>query len=67
MKTHSLFLVFILFGLLLVTHAMQSNSTCAQMPQDKRQLVCLCDKQLQLRCVFNLDIKEVGKSIVYYN
>ena len=43
--------------------AMQSNSTCAQMPEDRRQLVCLCDKQLQLRCVFNLDIKEVGANL----
>lgn len=41
------------------TQAMQSNNTCAQLPKDKRQLVCVCGKQLQLRCTFNLDIKEI--------
>lgn len=39
--------------------SMQSNNTCAQLPKDKRQLVCVCGKQLQLRCTFNLDIKEI--------
>lgn len=38
---------------------MQSNNTCAQLPKDKRQLVCICGKQLQLRCTFNIDIKEI--------
>ena len=37
----------------------QSNSTCAPIPKDKRQLVCTCGKQLQLRCTFNVDIREI--------
>lgn len=39
---------------------MQSNGSCAPMPTDKRQLVCLCGRQLQLKCVFNSDIKQLG-------
>lgn len=56
-----LFLVFFLAESFLVQpiQAMQSNNTCAQLPKDKRQLVCVCGKQLQLRCTFNLDIKEI--------
>ena len=38
---------------------MQSNNTCAPIPKDKRQLVCQCTKQLQLICMFNIDIKEI--------
>jgi hypothetical protein len=38
---------------------MQSNNTCAPVPKDKRQLVCQCSKQLQLICMFNIDIKEI--------
>lgn len=41
-------------------NCIQSNSSCAPMPDDKRQLVCLCGKQLNLKCVFNLDIRNVG-------
>lgn len=36
--------------------AIQSNQTCAPVPKDKRQIVCQCSKQLQLRCSFNLDL-----------
>ena len=56
-----LFLILIgIFSLIHLNDGMQSNSSCAPMPQDKRQLVCLCGKQLQLKCVFNLDIRQVG-------
>ncbi len=44
------------------TSAMQSNSSCAPYPHDKRQLVCLCSRQLQLKCVYNTDIKQLGVS-----
>ena len=53
-----------LFALYLngIAHCMQSNNTCAPIPKDKRQLVCQCSKQLQLICMFNIDIKEIPPS-----
>ena len=41
-------------------NAIQSNSSCALEPRDKRQLVCQCSKKLHLLCVFNLDIREIS-------
>jgi hypothetical protein len=40
--------------------AIQSNVSCAAVPRDKRQQVCTCVKQLQLRCTFVLDIREIS-------
>ena len=40
--------------------AIQSNSSCALEPKDKRQLVCQCSKKLHLLCIFNVDIKEIA-------
>lgn len=36
--------------------SMQSNQTCVPMPKDKRQVVCLCSRSLQLRCLYNAEI-----------
>lgn len=41
-------------------NAIQSNSSCALEPKDKRQLVCQCSKKLHLLCVFNIDIREIS-------
>jgi hypothetical protein len=38
------------------SHAIQSNNTCSPEPNDKRQLICSCVKQLQLKCSFKFDI-----------
>ena len=55
----ALLLTLILASLSPNSNAIQSNNTCAPIPRDRRQLVCSCAKQLQLRCTFNLDIKEI--------
>lgn len=39
-----------------LTHAIQSNRTCAPKPKDVRQSVCQCSRSLQLRCFFNPEI-----------
>ncbi len=52
------------FCFFLHTSAIQSNSSCAPYPSDKRQLVCVCSRQLQLKCVYNTDIKQLGISFL---
>jgi Leucine-rich repeat (LRR) protein len=58
---NNILVILVLIKILLINQilSMQSNNTCAQLPKDKRQLVCICGKQLQLRCTFNIDIKEI--------
>ena len=59
---HTFFALFILALAFKHTICIQSNNTCAPVPKDKRQLVCQCSKQLQLTCMFNIDIKEIPPS-----
>lgn len=51
------YLIFVLFIDLSI--AVISNNTCAPVPRDKRQQICLCTRHLQLRCSFISDINRI--------
>jgi hypothetical protein len=53
-----IFLAHLVVCLLLIKggSAIQFNNTCSPQPNDRRQLICSCSKQLQLRCSFKYDI-----------
>ncbi|CAF0844610.1 unnamed protein product, partial [Brachionus calyciflorus] len=49
--------LFIILGLLIDNSiSIISNNTCASIPRDRRQQICHCSKQLQLKCTFTSDI-----------
>lgn len=48
--------IILLLQLTRATWAIQTNNTCVPTPKDKRQIICQCSKQLQLRCLFNMDM-----------
>ena len=74
-KKNDIIAIFVLIiSIAAQSSSIQSNSSCAPSPHDKRQLMCACVKQLQLRCTFVLDLREIdSRDIdnslmpVYYN
>ena len=51
----------VILNAIYIVTSIQSNNTCAPEPTDKRQLICSCSKQLQLRCTFKFDMLLIEK------